>query len=76
MKSCNFNKFCRSIGVTKKIKKNCVLKSAMQILGTPSKYCNLKTSKMGISLHFISTYNKQTKTTTLAKARTQKEDSK
>jgi hypothetical protein len=30
-----------------------VTKSAAQILGTPNKFCNLKTFKMGKTWHFI-----------------------
>jgi hypothetical protein len=33
--------------------KNRALKSAPQISATPNKYCNLKTSKMGKTWHFI-----------------------
>jgi hypothetical protein len=36
--------------------KNRALKSAVQISATPHMYCNLKTSKMGKTWHFISCY--------------------
>jgi hypothetical protein len=46
MKCCNFIKFSKVIGVTKKSKKKHELKSAMQISKNPHKNCNLKTFKM------------------------------
>jgi hypothetical protein len=33
--------------------KNCATKSAAQISATPNKFCNLSTSKMGKTWHFI-----------------------
>jgi hypothetical protein len=33
--------------------KNCALKSVVQVSATPNKYCNLITSKMGKTWHFI-----------------------
>jgi hypothetical protein len=56
--------------------KNQALKIAVQISATPNKYCNLKTSKMSKTWHFILCYNRYTKTNFLAIARTQKENTK
>jgi hypothetical protein len=54
--------------------KNHALKSAAQFSATPNKYCNLKTSKMGKTWHFIfssvdklSRYSKETKKKTQIK---------
>jgi hypothetical protein len=41
--------------------KNLALNSNVQISGTPHMYCNLKTSKMGKTWHFINSYSKKTK---------------
>jgi hypothetical protein len=56
--------------------KNRALKSVVQILATLNKYCNLKTSKIFKTWHFILCYSKHTKANFLAIARTQKENTK
>jgi hypothetical protein len=50
------------------------LKSDAQISASPNKYCNILTSKMDKTWHFIFFYSRHTKKC-LATARTQKEDS-
>jgi hypothetical protein len=56
--------------------KNQALKSVVEILETPNKYCNFKTCNMGKTWHFILCYSTHTKTNSLATARTQKENLK
>jgi hypothetical protein len=54
--------------------KNRALKSVVQILATLNKYCNLKTSKIFKTWHFILCYSKRTKANFIVIARTQKEN--
>jgi hypothetical protein len=56
--------------------KNWALKSDAQISATPNKYCNLKSSKMGKTWHFILHYSRYTKTNSLSTSRPQKENTK
>jgi hypothetical protein len=62
----------RSIGVTEKKMKNRASKSVVQISATPINICNLSTSKMGKTWHFVFLYSRHTKTNFLAIERTQK----
>jgi hypothetical protein len=56
--------------------KNNAQKSAVQISATPNKYCNLKTSKMGKTWHFIFDIVDTLKQLYCDIKRTQKEDKK